>query len=627
MSKPHAGSGGKILATIEPLANEKTEHALIEENNKHMFVLKEGELIALIPSNATDLLFATVIRSTSETALVSLQDAAHSLHAFHQSWKIIRLGGHVTFQRMFRGLELITEDLKPRRKARRRRGQRMDMNLLSVLLAPPESSCKPLFDQSVTLDSINFLADDLNPSQKEAVRHCMSAKQFALIHGPPGTGKSFVLVELIRQLKAQGKRILVCAASNAAVDNILEVTTKHNIPCVRLGRQEVHRRAHLNKFLLDSLIRIGATGSVIKQNTTKLNKFLNALSATKNHSRIQSLKESIDELSQELKDMEKLAAESILQDATVVFSTLSGTGGRLFRKARFDVVIIDEAAQTLEPDCLLAISRASKLIMAGDHHQLTPLVHSGMQLATSLFKRLLDNNPDSSRMLKVQYRMHATIMRYVSETLYNNELVAHESVINRNIKCMKSARDSVFKSPLFFIDTTGSIAGEDVDPETFSISNSHEVDLVFKHVKKLVRGGVKDRKIAVISPYKDQVKLLQAKIGSKFSKVEIGTVDGFQGREKEAVILSFVRSNPQNAIGFLDNYRRLNVAITRARSHLCIVGDGSTIFNPSGHEKKVEKPEFLQDYGAYLKANAKDPRQSLSHQKYRSHASTPTTRK
>ncbi|KAJ9087297.1 hypothetical protein DSO57_1039716 [Entomophthora muscae] len=600
MSKPYTGNGGKIVVSIKPFNTSETLSSL---------VLKEGELIALIPSTAaseSELLFATIIRSTSETALVSLQDAANSLHAFHHDWKIIRLGGHVTFQRMFRGLELITEDLKPRRKARRRRGQRMDMNLLSVLLAPPESSRKPRFDRSVTLDSINFLADDLNPSQKEAVRHCMSAKQFALIHGPPGTGKSFVLVELIRQLKAQGKRILVCAASNAAVDNVLEDTAKHDIPCVRLGRQEAHRRAHLNKFLLDSLIRIGATGSLIKQNTTKLNKFLNALSATKNHSRIQSLKESIDELSQELKDMEKLAAESILQDATVVFSTLNGTGAGLFRKARFDVVIIDEAAQTLEPDCLLAISRASKLIMAGDHHQLTPVVNdSESQLQTTLFKRLLDNNPDSSRMLKVQYRMHETIMRFVAEELYNNDLVAHESAAKRKIKHKNYSRDILFRSPLFFIDTAGSEVREYKNSYTRSISNSLEADLIFKHVNRLLCGGVKDRKIAIISPYKDQVELLQEKIGKIFPRVEIGTVDGFQGREKEAVILSFVRSNPQNAIGFLDNYRRLNVAITRARSHLCIIGDSSTVFEASRQGNSLdEKPNFLQAFETYLNKHA-----------------------
>lgn len=294
-------------------------------------------------------------------------------------------------------------------------------------------------------------------------------------------------------------------------------------------------------------------------------------------------------------------------------STLHGAGGYQLRGERFDVVIIDEGSQALEAQCwipLLLCAGVEKLILAGDHLQLPPTVKSSAKppkidqagekrfriptsLEDTLFSRLLNlHGPDIKRLLNVQYRMHEDIMQFPSKYFYDSQLVAHESVAKRLLKHLPGVDENEDTSvPVVFIDTQGgdfpeaaSDDGESTSkhPSSSSQSNPNEALLAINHVRGLIAAGVKDTDIAVITPYNGQLAILSSALRPDFPGLELGSVDGFQGREKEAIVFSLVRSNDRREAGFLKEGRRLNVAMTRARRHLCVVGDGETVKHAGG---------------------------------------------
>ncbi|KAF7870139.1 uncharacterized protein EAF02_009329 [Botrytis sinoallii] len=426
---------------------------------------------------------------------------------------------------------------------------------------------------------IEWLDPSLNDSQKHAIKFALASREMALIHGPPGvsilvffsgirrviskTGKTHTLIELILQMLKQNLRVLVCGPSNISVDNIVERLAPHKVPIVRLGHPA---------RLLPSVV---------------------------NH--------SLDVLTQ---TSEAGCDCARVGGSKVVLATLHGAGGFQLRDEKFDVVIIDEASQALEAQCWVSLLSASKVVLAGDHLQLPPTIKSlnsktktksqdtetegiikGMTLETTLFDRLLKLHGTGIKvMLTTQYRMHEKIMRFPSDELYESKLVAAEAVKARLLTELpydvEETEDTI--EPLIFFDTQGGDFPEKSEEESVdkkagkgmlgeSKSNEMEAVLVRRHVQNLVDAGLKPEDIAVVTPYNAQLALMSRSMKEAFPGIELGSVDGFQGREKEAIIVSLVRSNSEREVGFLGERRRLNVAMTRPRRSLTIIGDSETV--------------------------------------------------
>src|SRR5690606_9716142 len=291
----------------------------------------------------------------------------------------------------------------------------------------------------------------------------------------------------------------------------------------------------------------------------------------------------------------------LLQNSDVITCTLVGASQPLLRSRTFKTVFIDEAAQALEPACWIPIMRAGRVIFAGDHHQLPPTIKSreaaNAGLATTLFERCIEHQPATASMLEIQYRMHEHIMAFSSAYFYDGKLIAHESV--------RHATLGPGIPPVEFIDTAGSGYTEEQDPETLSRYNVEEAALVVRYVDQLVQATnlvENPRTIGIITPYRAQVERLTAGIESMEwyeplkGGITIDTVDAFQGQERDIIVLSFVRSNDRAEVGFLADIRRTNVAMTRARKKLIMIGDSATL---GAHEFYEELLEFVQAKGFY----------------------------
>ena len=399
----------------------------------------------------------------------------------------------------------------------------------------------------------------LNKQQNIAVKTAVTARNLALIHGPPGTGKTQCICAILKELK--GLKVLVCAASNLAVDNIVE-RVDEKVSIIRIGHP-----ARLSETILHRTLEYALYSSdsakIIFDVKADIEKRLKELKASRCK---RDVYRELKVLRAELREREQKRLDQIMDGARVIACTLITAGSsKILRHGPYDVVIIDEASQALEAEAWIATQQAPKLVLVGDHHQLPPTVHvEGLE--QTLFERLHRMYP--SVMLSEQYRMHQDIMGWSNARFYKNQLVAHESV--RDVTCKDL-------SPVVFIDTSNSGMWEKTDPGG-SHWNENEGDLVIKHIVTL--SNYKMETIAVISPYSAQVDFISHKLEEQdiFAvNVQVNTVDGFQGREADAVIVSLVRSNANKEIGFLREARRLNVAITRARRHLCVVGDSETI--------------------------------------------------
>ncbi|KAF3162958.1 hypothetical protein TWF788_001712 [Orbilia oligospora] len=455
---------------------------------------------------------------------------------------------------------------------------------------------------------LDFFDEQLNEVQKEAVSFALEAADLALIHGPPGTGKTQTLIEIIRQLAARDLKILVCGPSNISVDNIADKLGPFRIPMVRIG----HPARLLPSVIstsLDVAIKYSSGGMLVNDIRKEMDEKLNTSKKTRNGTERRKLWEDIRDLRKECKVRERRCTEDIVRASKVVLSTLHGAGGRDIIRQNFDVVIIDEAGQALEAQSLIPLVRGpSKCILAGDHLQLPPTIprtdktSSLRRLELSLFERLIKlHGPLIKRTLSVQYRMHEMIMKYPSVGLYDSLLLADVSVRSHLLSDLPNViKTDETQAPLVFWDTNphGGF-GEDDTGAHESKSNAMEAALCRYHLRSLLEAGVQPKDIAIITPYNAQVALLSGLIKSEFpdgfSEIEIGSVDGFQGREKEAILLSLVRSNEKKEVGFLADERRLNVAMTRPRRHLCVIGDSGTVARGS---------VFLKGWMDFLEENA-----------------------
>lgn len=395
----------------------------------------------------------------------------------------------------------------------------------------------------------------------------------------------------------RSKRILVCGPSNISVDNIVERLAPHKIPIVRLG----HPARLLPSVLdhsLDVLTQTSDAAAIVKDVRKEMDDKQASIKKTRNGKERRAIYGDMKELRKEYREREKQCVSNLVQGSKVVLATLHGAGGYQLRHEEFDVVIIDEGSQALEAQCWIPLLSAKKLVLAGDHLQLPPTIKSSnvdheqpkpkskenpnsklpTSLSTTLFDRLLHlHGPSIKRMLNTQYRMHASIMSFPSTAMYDSQLVAAQSVAARLLKDLPyPVQDTEDTSvPLIFYDTQGGdfpeldiLHNEDTSlvsksallQDSTSKSNPSEVLLVTKHVVALVEAGVKAEDVAVVTPYNAQVSLLKAALREKegCEGVEVGSVDGFQGREKEGVVVSLVRSNGDGEVGFLGERRRLN---------------------------------------------------------------------
>lgn len=419
------------------------------------------------------------------------------------------------------------------------------------------------------------------------------------ILGPPGTGKTTTVCEIIKQAVFNHRlRVLVVAPSNIAIDNIVERLDVGKKPkMIRLGHPARLMDSVL-KYSADYLMNHGEGSKVLAGIKKDITTTLNAISKAKDRSQKIALWKEMRILKKELKSRQKTAIEEIVQHSQVILCTCSGAYSRSLRDSKFDLVVIDEAAQALEAACWLALIKGEKAILAGDPFQLSPTISSPKAekggLGITLFERLYNQHKNTiNKMLNIQYRMHSQIMQWSSDEFYEGKLEADNSVSEHllcELDCVSEEETTLV--PLFYIDTVN--CGFLENDDNGSKANKEEADLVKKHLQSLIDAGVKESDIGIISPYSAQVYLLRTLLSDDFPFVEINTVDAYQGREKEAIIISLVRSNSKGEIGFLSDERRMNVGITRAKRHVCIIGDSDTL-NTS---------EFLERLVTYLNSNA-----------------------
>ena len=430
---------------------------------------------------------------------------------------------------------------------------------------------------------------NLNPSQQAAVDKILSANELAIVHGPPGTGKTTTLVQAIKALILQDhQQILVVAPSNTAVDLLSEKLSEEGLNTLRIGNP-VRVSERLMSLTLDSKMAAHNSMKEVKKWKKQASEFRDMAHKYKRNfgkaerEQRSALFTEARKIMKQVENTEQYIMDDLLARAQVITATLVGANHYTVRNLKFKTVVIDEAGQALEPACWIPILKAQKVILAGDHCQLSPTVKSNEAarsgLSTTLLEKCTALHPEAVVLLEEQYRMNEMIMGYSSSVFYGDKLRAHTSVAQH----LLFAEDW----PLAFVDTAG--CGFEERTEGTSTSNPEEAAFLFKHLTQLVtdlatRYSVKEfPTIAIISPYKQQIQLLKEQLPHNPAlqeygdKISVNTIDSFQGQERDIVYISMTRSNTENKIGFLSDTRRMNVAMTRARKKLVVIGDSATL--------------------------------------------------
>ena len=399
---------------------------------------------------------------------------------------------------------------------------------------------------------VDFVNKSLDKYQKRAVERAITSNDFFLIHGPFGTGKTTTIIELILQEVKLDHKILVTGESNTAIDNILEKLKRHEnkINFTRVGTWNKIRYS-LRKYALDY----------------KIKDFLD------------------DKINN---DKKQEIEEKILKDSDIILTTNSSAMARSLSDIQFNIAIIDEASQATIPSVLIPINKADKFVLIGDHKQLPPVVlnNKAKYLKKSLFEELITKYKHQSQELLIQYRMNEILMKFPNEKFYENKLICSKKSKNYYLDKVIEKYDST--SPLIFIDTSKHKNNKETPSRSHSYTNDLEIGLILEIINMYLGKGIPPKDIGVIAPYAKQVMLIKEK-----TEVAVKSVDGFQGGEKDIIIISLVRSNDNKDIGFLKDLQRLNVSLTRAKKKLIIIGNRETFESDDAYNELLEFCERL----------------------------------
>ncbi|KAK7923925.1 hypothetical protein PG985_005979 [Apiospora marii] len=589
VSAQRTGLGGKTVLELGPDSATSTTGELPEHGIRTGDIVlvselpagsaKKREIKELEKKGAR----GVVTKTKREAVAIAIDEDKEDVSFSGRLW-IVKLADDVTYRRMNQTMKELEKQTESEYS--------MFTRVLFGLSSP--SSIPSSLTSGPECAGIEWIDPTLNNSQKDAIRFAMASKEIALIHGPPGTGKTHTLIELILQMVKRNLRILVCGPSNISVDNIVERLSPHKLPILRLGHPARLLPSVLNHSL-DILTTTSEAGLIVKDVRAEMDAKQASIKKTRTGRERKAIYADLKDLRKEYRIRERQCVSDLIRGSKVVLATLHGAGGFQLKNESFDVIIIDEASQALEAQCWVPLLAAKKAICAGDHLQLPPTVKSsnsktkvvvkdgdkiikGMNLETTLFDRLLSLHGSKS-------------CDFPSDELYDGKLEAADGVRGRLLNDLPGVEDTEdTNEPVVFIDTQGGDYPEKSEEEDTgrkssvksllgdSKSNENEAALAKQHVQKLVDAGVKPEDIAVVTPYNAQVALL-APLKDQFPGIELGSVDGFQGREKEAIIVTLVRSNSEGEVGFLGEKRRLNVAMTRPKRSLIIIGDSDTVQN------------------------------------------------
>lgn len=454
------------------------------------------------------------------------------------------------------------------------------------------------------IDSAHFIPyPHLNQSQNEALQSIRGAKDLAIVHGPPGTGKTTTLVQAIVETVESEKQVLVCASSNAAVDLLVEKLHEQSVNVLRLGHP-----ARVNEEVvthtLDAQLAVHDDARTLKDLRKQAEEYFKLGGKYKRKfgreeaQQRKMLKAEARKLKDEALMLENYMIDDLLNKAQVIACTLVGVNHQHMYRRTFKTVFIDESSQALEPATWIPIFKAHRVVMAGDHLQLPPTVKSHQAakdgLGMTLFERSIRAYEHAS-MLRTQYRMHPDIMAFSNHTFYDGKLETADLVMQRR---------QLFNEPAEFIDTAGAGYQDEMNPETLSTFNKEEAEFVISHLLRLSEELSTESYVTygVIAPYKAQVELLNKLLAGQglpielMKRISVNTVDAFQGQERDVIIMSLTRSNSEGIIGFLADERRLNVAMTRARHKLVMVGDSATLASDKLFNQLIE---YHQAKGSY----------------------------
>ena len=423
----------------------------------------------------------------------------------------------------------------------------------------------------------------LNQAQEAAVNKVLCTRDVAIVHGPPGTGKTTTLVEAIYETLHREPQVLVCAQSNTAVDWISEKLVDRVVNVLRIGNP-----TRVNDKMLSFTYERRFESHPSYPELWSIRKELRQLHSKARRGTYEE-REGVRSRMSRLRDrataLEVQINADLFDSAHVIASTLVSSNHRILSGRRFGTLFIDEAAQALEAACWIAIRKADRVILAGDHQQLPPTIKcyeaARNGLSRTLMEKIVTNKPETVSLLTMQYRMNEAIMRFSSDWFYHGLLEAAPEVRHRGILD--------WDSPISWIDTTGLDFKEEFVGESFGRINRQEANLLLSELEKYIEriGGrrILEEKIdfGIISPYKAQVQCLRSQIKSSAvlrpyrHLMSVNTVDGFQGQERDVIYISLVRANNEGQIGFLSDLRRMNVAMTRARMKLVILGEAATL--------------------------------------------------
>lgn len=561
VSKSYLGTGERIVIQVEKTQQEQQKHVFQPGTSVSLFVntgSKKIKSAAGVISQIRDSKMKIILNGEEEPEWINDGKLGVNL-LFDES----------TYEEMESTLRKLIDHKEPR-----------IIELGKILLGD-----QPAFFGKNT-HKINFSV--LNESQSFAVGNILTANDVCIVHGPPGTGKTTTLVRAISEVVSLEKQVLVTAPSNAAVDLLVEKLAEKGLNVVRIGHP-----ARVTQSVIENSLdaRIAAHPDFkdlknIRKKSEELRKTGGKFKRNFGHEERRQRKmmyQDAKRLKDEAMMLEYYITNHLLDNAQIIACTLIGANNTFVKERKFKTVFIDEAGQALEPACWIPIMKADRVIMAGDHLQLPPTVKSleaaKKGLDITLFEKFIKKK-QGVNLLEVQYRMHEEIMRFSSDYFYEGKLTSSPSIADRKVD---------FREGAIFIDTAGCGFDSKLNEKTRSTYNTEEASFLLKRIQHFIENinledfKEKGYRIGIITPYKAQNELVKAGIkadellSSIGNHLEVNTVDGFQGQEREVIFISFVRSNPNGEIGFLKDTRRINVGMTRAKHYLEMIGDSATL--------------------------------------------------